>query len=550
MNKLTKISWKQLLLSLSALAVLGLVNSSCKDDLDLYEEPNVAVSPDFADNIIVFGQEGGSQQLSLKTNRHFTITLGEGADWVSVSPLKGAEGEHKITIEALPNQSDAREVEMVIKTSTKTYAYLISQKSVNGQDITYSTLAEVAKIGATAPREGKTIDQDLRIRATVTTHYQDGQFVFKGYHHIQDAEGNAIVLTIPKGEDPLEFGDQVTAKLKGCKISNYNGTIQVEVPHTNMTIVSGRPIDPIETTIEEILAGKHVNQYVRLKEVQFVKSGVPFFSGTYSSYRHKIQDKSGKEMQLDVWKSATFATETVPAESGTITGVATISTGSDGKTYYNLRPSLRRDIQLDQPHFTVSEGGGGKTEPDTPIDPKGNTYGVDLKQTPIASLSEDFANAGTDNGPITITNWLNKAIEGSRTFSKKSFTPKDGSAPTTHYAQASAFKSKDATNKMVLATPRLSMTSGTTYKLDVTYSTGHTNGAKLIIRQLDKDGAIVKTLFELVADDSPSAYGNQHYQKSFSVEGTAEAGYIAFVYEGKAPERTTTYQIEAVKFSK
>ena len=544
MKTLNKLATRRLLLAILTIAPL-LAVTSCKDEMDYYEKPYVTLSPNFTDNTIPFKQDGGTQELTIETNRRFSITFGEGAEWVSATPMEATEGTHQITITALPNRGeDAREAQMIIKTSTTQHVYLIMQLGSTGKGITYTSLAEIAKLGEGLDQNGKTIDQDLRIRATVTTHAETKQLPFAGYHHIQDAEGNALVLIVPKGkgEGALQFGDEVTAKLKGAKISNYKGTIQLQVSHAQMSIVPNKPIEPIETTLAEIVAGKHPNQYVRVKDVQFVKPDVPFFdSASAPSTRHKLVDKSGNEAELDVWKTATFGEEKVPSGSGSITAVVTVyKSDKSNKTFFNLRPTLRSDIKLDQPRFDV--GGGNKPNPNPNPNTQGNVYGVDLTQTArTIPLADDFSKGGKDYDPFTLPGWLNKALVGT------TLKFQNGSYGGVHFALARAHKSTEPENKFVLVTPRLQMKAGSSYTVDLTYSTGHTNGATLTIQQLDKDGKLVKTLEVINDQSSPNGFGNQHYKKSYTITGSADAGYIALLYEAsQKPLHTTTYQVEAL----
>ena len=192
---------------------------------------------------------------------------------------------------------------------------------------------------------------------------------------------------------------------------------------------------------------------------------------------------------------------------------------------------------------TVSNIVATPTETPTP-DPKPageNIYGVNLTQTARAlPLNDDFAKGGKDYDPFALPGWLNKALVGARDFQKHSYSG-------VHYAQAKAYKSADPVNKCVLVTPRLQMTAGSSYTVELTYSSGYTNGATLTVQQLDKDGALVKTLEVINDTTSPGGYGNQHYKKSYAIAGSAEAGYIALLYEAsQKPLHTTTYQVEAV----
>ena len=188
------------------------------------------------------------------------------------------------------------------------------------------------------------------------------------------------------------------------------------------------------------------------------------------------------------------------------------------------------------------ENGGTEPTPDPNPEPAGeNIYNVDLTQTARAlPLNDNFAKGGKDYDPFALPGWLNKAVVGARDFQKRSYSG-------VHYAQASAFRSTDPVNKCVLITPRLQMTAGSSYTVELTYSSGHTNGATLTVQQLDKDGALVKTLEVINDTTSPGGYGNQHYKKSYTITASAEAGYIALLYEAsQKPLHTTTYQVEAL----
>jgi hypothetical protein len=194
---------------------------------------------------------------------------------------------------------------------------------------------------------------------------------------------------------------------------------------------------------------------------------------------------------------------------------------------------------------TISNIVATPTETPTPTpEPKPageNIYNVDLTQVARAlPLNDDFAKGGKDHDPFALPGWLNKALVGSRDFQKRSYGD-------VHYAQASAYKSADPVNKCVLITPRLQMTAGSSYTVELTYSSGHTNGATLTVQQLDKDGALVKTLEVINDTTAPDGYGNQHYKKSYAIAGSAEAGYIALLYEAsQEPLHSTTYQVEAL----
>ena len=219
-----------------------------------------------------------------------------------------------------------------------------------------------------------------------------------------------------------------------------------------------------------------------------------------------------------------------------------VSLASNALTVDEINGQISDWDVVDGDDIIVNPDENGGTEPTPDPKPAGeNVYNVDLTQTARAlPLNDNFAKGGKDYNPFALPGWLNKALVGARDFQKRSYSG-------VHYAQASAFRSADPVNKCVLVTPRLQMTAGSSYTVELTYSSGHTNGATLTVQQLDKDGALVKTLEVINDTTSPSGYGNQHYKKSYAIAGSAEAGYIALLYEAsQEPLHTTTYQVEAL----
>lgn len=351
------------LVPLALIATSLLAINGCKDDPDKYETPEATITPEPKDNTFIFDQNEGSQNLTLNTNRKWKITT-SGESWFTITPTEGDKGEHVISVTVLANEGEAREGQFTITASSKKFTFNVQQKSQEGKTIEYTPLSVIQEKAKGLDQNGKTIDEEIAIRAVVTTHFEAKQFPFAAYHHIQDAEGNAIVLTLKKGSgDPIPFGTQVTAKLKGCKLSNYNGTVQIEVERGNITLTDNMPIEPKDITLEEVLAGGHANQYVRIKGLQFKNyKNVLYFDGTYSSKRHIVENSKGTTTSLEIWKTCVWGNENVPEGSGTFTGVVTINI-SKGKTYYNLRPTQKTDIAFNEKRF--GESGGG----DDPIKP-------------------------------------------------------------------------------------------------------------------------------------------------------------------------------------
>ena len=449
-----------LLLWLLAFVPVVFSTSGCKDDIDPYEKPSVTVSPMPEDGQFLFEKEAGEKILTLKTNRKWSIELTEKVDWLSITPTSGEEGEHQIKIAVLKNNGEAREAQMLITASNKRFVFNIQQKSVEGQAIEYTSISEILEEGNKLDSEqgSKTIDTDIRIRAVVTTDSKAGQFAFAGYHHIEDKSG-AMVLTVPKGEDPIEFGCEITARLKGCQLTNYRGTIQIQVPRAQMVIEKDRAIEPKVLEIKEILSGKYPNQYVRVEGVEFQKyQNEKFFDGSYSSKRHNIINKVGDILTLEVWKHASFKDEMVPEGSGYIIGVVTVNKSKSGQVFNNLRPINRESIVLSDARFDVT---GEEPTEDLSISPSPVNNMITL---PAEENTKDFTIKSSLAWKASIdNNWL-------------TITPSEGTEGTTNIKlHATANTGEERTAKLTL--------SSSSKTLEIT------------IKQSEKSGG-VETLFD------------------------------------------------------
>lgn len=347
-------------LAIILLTIIGTHNYCKKPDVP-YEEPMVSIDPAPKDNTFIFEQKAGSNTFTLKSNRKWTITK-SAEDWFAITPTTGDAGEHKISITVLENKGEAREGSFTIATTTKKVTYNIQQKSASGKTIDYTPLSVLAEMGKDLDQNGKTIEEDIHIKAIVTTHFEGKQFPFSAYHHIQDAEGNAIVATLSKGTGKaIPFGTQIVANLKGQKIKNYNGTIQIELNGKDITTTPDMAIEPKVVTLQDVLEGKCVNQYIRIKGVQFknYKDQI-YFDGEYSTKRHQVEDKEGRVVTLEIWKNCIWGSEKLPQGSGTLTCVSTINKSKKGKIFYNLRPSRKEDIAFTEKRFNEENGGGSK----------------------------------------------------------------------------------------------------------------------------------------------------------------------------------------------
>lgn len=363
-----------LLFSAFALLTLFALNGCCKDNQDKFEMPYMHVaSPHETGGNIIIKQQGGTVNIVFDTNRNWHVEVGN--PFFEVTPRNGKAGENRITIKALANTGTRCISTLKLVTLSNTVAFTVSQEGTQpGGDVippdgkggdndgggndggntpkpTANGIAKLLEMGKKLDtNKGTTVvNEDITIQAMVVTNYTGKQFPFAGYHHIQDTDGYAMVLTLAKGTgSPIAFGKTVTFNAKGAKLTNYFGTIQLEINGKQVTQTNGAAIQPKVVTIEDVLAGKYDYMLVKVENVHIDKPQGTLYDGTYTSKRHNLMDAGGKWTSMEVWKTAVFGDEATPTGTGSVTAVVTINVTKDGKTYRNLRPSVRADINLDQ----------------------------------------------------------------------------------------------------------------------------------------------------------------------------------------------------------
>ncbi|SUB78358.1 Nuclease precursor [Porphyromonas macacae] len=210
-------------------------------------------------------------------------------------------------------------------------------------------LSQIIALGASLKKDKgqMVIEKDYTIQAVVVNNTEEGQFPFENYYHVVDAEKKAIVITTPKDDKGsiLKPGTRITVKVKGLTLTNYYGTLQLQVPASIMRLESGYELQPIVISVDDLLGGNYDLSYVRVENLQFVEPGKPFYSGNSAVYRNLLKNKEGKSVSMETYKTAAFKNENTPKGEGYIIGVVTVSWSSkDNVTYRNLRPSKRSHI--------------------------------------------------------------------------------------------------------------------------------------------------------------------------------------------------------------
>ena len=213
-------SWFYLLMV--ATFALCLPLTGCSEDDDDYTEPSVSLS---IDRVLVDQTAGSVGKFTLESTRSWEISKPADATWVTVLPSSGKAGTQEITVTALANTGKARSTTLTIKASSKSANIIIAQKSVDGTDEEFTTIAQLYEMFTKAVADGKAVtgsdgtvtytiqdSEDMSIKAVVTSDNAAGNANSRAAGYLQDATAG-ISFRTSESQHSLTMGKQITMNI-------------------------------------------------------------------------------------------------------------------------------------------------------------------------------------------------------------------------------------------------------------------------------------------------------------------------------------------------
>lgn len=223
----------------------------------------------------------------------------------------------------------------------KDYSAMKGERCEIASQAVFKTLADVRKLftGTSA-----TITEDIKIKAVVTSN-KDTKNIHSQNAFAQD--NTAGIALRFSADHNLALGDEVEIILKGTKLSEYNGLLQLNIAASNIkSKKAGTLPTPEVVTLEQALTGNYQGKLVSIKNIQF-KDNTKNYKG------NNFITNCEKELKVYINGKATFAEEKVNAKNGTITGVMSDYKGAQ------LYIRSTSDVNFTETYKTCGETGGG-----------------------------------------------------------------------------------------------------------------------------------------------------------------------------------------------
>jgi hypothetical protein len=360
---------------------------------------------------------------------------------------------------------------------------------------------------------------------------------------IQDETG-AIELSVDETNMYADYkvGQQVFVECEGLYTGKYGGLQLIGYKYQNSSSGAyqvGRmstdlfedhifkndyPGDaPVPDTISmSQLADSLMDRLVTFEKVHFANGGNETFASADASYptSQDIVDESGNTIVAYTSSYANFASDTLPAGKGTVTGIM---------SYYNgTWQLLIRDIN-DVTNFDSTDQGG---------DDSGS-------ESAVREVNEKF-DSGTSGSSAAVNGWSVVKVKGDRDWQIKEYN-------SNKYAQASAHNGTDEDYEYWLLTPAVDMDKATSKIMSFETAKAYwksTSSLEVYVLDSKYPAAAGKQKVENIrlAKESDADYT---FVSSGSIDLSAQTGvkYIGFRYVAKGgASNSTTFQIDNFKF--
>ncbi len=371
------------------------------------------------------------------------------------------------------------------------------------EHLTIAELRQMYQEGVT------TLDTNAYIRGIITlTPELNNLPEFIAY--IQDSTAG-ICLTV-EGENTFARDSEVKILCRGASFTLYNGLLQFgDISIGEQTelvkLVAGPPV-AATVTLADLLEGKHQAEYVKVENVQFSEPGK--FSGT------KLLTDCTSDIEVYTRSDATFASKSLPAGNGTLRGVASV--------YNGVQLLLRDESELEM---------------------SGNRCGL----AGVTYLDEDFSSLAKYADVSSLQGWKTLSEAGSKSWYGNEV------AGLGKWVQATAYNSGQASVITWMITPALDLTLASRPYLIFDSADGYDNGATLeLMASTEYSGSASPWTSSWTSLTFTRPVSEPGKYSSFVSSGQVDLSsfkghtlYIAWVYKGGHPSKTTTWEVDNVQ---
>ena len=264
--------------------------------------------------------EKASVTFSLLSTRDWTATC--TADWVALTQTEGAASRDKVemTVYVTRNDGVERETEIVFVNGRFTKIFKIVQ--AGRRTIEYTPISYVRAYCET----GGILPSGTIIKGTVISDRVLNNMLSYKIAYVQDE--SAGLQFYFSDQHMLDLGDEVTVDVSGCRVTMYEGSVQIEgLPDSYAKVVSkGNEVSPKVVTADDLLYNKYDGQYVSVENVAVAdafRNAVWASSGSHTEIGINAGGQRMFYVMTSKYAQSLYGVQ-VPQGTGTLSGIASV----------------------------------------------------------------------------------------------------------------------------------------------------------------------------------------------------------------------------------
>lgn len=369
--------------------------SGCSEDDDEYVEPNLTIEP--ADGISIDQTNGATGTFTINSTRDWSIEKPSDT-WLSVVPMTGKAGKQEITVTVKENTGKARASVLNITASSLKASIEIRQKSKDGTEDLYTSIAALRDIFKEAKEAGNVttdsesgtitynISEDIMVKGIVISDRANSNLNSRAAGYLQDAAGNGVNFRVSESSHDFDMGTQLVINMNGGTLSQYRGqgAMQIGFSKEKVTTSTGTMPEPAILTIDELfengkMDGKYEGVLVKITGAQFADNTTKYNAGSSSTFQyHDVTSCGINILTVPFSKYIPFKDDNVKKGNGDIIGIAATNMYNNTLSWYVYPRNLEDLSGMSDDENTRCEGSGTGAIP------------ADAEKVTIGKLLESF----------------------------------------------------------------------------------------------------------------------------------------------------------------
>lgn len=290
--------------------------------------------------------------VNVSANCPWIVSVEDNAgSWLS-SSLNKSRDNQSLIVKVSANNGDAREAKLKIASESdpSVFKFVTVKQPGNNSTLSISELRLLrSNISVTNPEY--IITDNWKINGIVNTYFESSNFPVLTFG-IQDAKTSNSGIAVKTATDLwLTFGKVVEISLQNAILSeDENGVLELRPSGDDKVKAMGSDdvqLNPVEISYDDFASGDYESMYIALPNLQVLADDLNKQIEGWT----QLQDAEGNRYNMFVYSEATFANESTPIGSGTLSGIASIINSER-----IVLPMHESDFNLTGSRFTSGTG--------------------------------------------------------------------------------------------------------------------------------------------------------------------------------------------------